>query len=104
MNEAASTVVFCSISIDEPVTPPEPLPPLPAIPHMVAASPDRGAGTHLRATVSAFHRLGGSPAGAIAVFEPHLGTVVVASARPNWREGQIIDVTPPINACQIRRL
>ena len=44
----------------------------------------------------AFHRLHGSPAGAIAVYDPRLGAVVVASHRPEWHEGQVIDVTPPV--------
>ncbi len=43
----------------------------------------------------AFHRLHGSPAGAIAVYDPRLGAVVVASHHPDWREGDVIDVTPP---------
>jgi len=85
--------VFYSIGVDRPVTPDEPLPSLPEIP--------RGALVVIegRAPIwrygMAFHRLHGSPARAIAVFDPRLGAVVVASHHPNWREGQIIDVTPP---------
>jgi CRISPR-associated protein Csx3 len=43
----------------------------------------------------AFHRLHGSPAGAIAVYDPRLGAVVVASHHPKWREGQVLDLSPP---------
>jgi CRISPR-associated protein Csx3 len=82
--------VFYSIGVDQPITPAEPLPPLPEIP--------RGALVVIegRAPVwrygMAFHRLHGSPAGAIAVYDPRLGAVIVASHHPNWREGQVIDV------------
>jgi CRISPR-associated protein Csx3 len=43
----------------------------------------------------AFHLLHGSPAGAIAVFDPRLGAVVVASHHPSWREGQVIEIDSP---------
>jgi CRISPR-associated protein Csx3 len=42
----------------------------------------------------AFHRLRASGAGALAVFDPRLGGVVVPSHHPDLREGQIIDVAP----------
>jgi CRISPR-associated protein Csx3 len=85
--------VFYSIGIDRPVTPDELLPSLPEIP--------RGALVVIEGRAPiwryglAFHRLHGSPAGAIAVFDPRLGAVIVASHHPNWREGQIVDVTAP---------
>jgi len=85
--------IFYSIGIDHPIAPAEPLPPLPDIP--------RGALVVVegRAPIwrygMAFHRLHGSPAGAIAVFDPRLGAVVIASHHPNWREGQVIDVESP---------
>jgi CRISPR-associated protein Csx3 len=88
-----SAAIYYSIGVDQPVTPDEPLPPLPAIP--------KGALVVIegRAPVwrygMALHRLHGSPAGAVAVFDPRLGAVVVASHHPNWREGQVIDVQPP---------
>lgn len=88
-----SQVVFYQIGVDQPITPEEPLPPLPEIP--------RGALVVIegRAPIwrygMAFHRLHGSPAGAIAVFDPRLGAVVVASHRPEWREGEVIDVDLP---------
>jgi CRISPR-associated protein Csx3 len=73
--------------------PEEPLPPLPAIPRgalvvIEGRAPIWGYGL-------AFHRLHGSAAGAVAVFDPRLGAVVVASHRSEYREGQILDVTPP---------
>ncbi len=43
----------------------------------------------------AWHRLHGSAAGAIAVFDPRLGAVVIASHRPEFREGQVLDLQPP---------
>jgi len=88
--------IFYAIGVAEPITPAEPLPPLPRIP--------RGALVVVegRAPVwrygLAFHRLHGSPAGAIAVYDPRLGAVVVASHHPGWREGQILDITTPENS------
>jgi CRISPR-associated protein Csx3 len=86
-------LVFYSIGVTQPITPAEPLPPLPEIP--------RGAMVVIegRAPVwrygMAFHRLHGSRAGAIAVYDPRLGAVVVASHHPNWQEGQVINVEAP---------
>ena len=42
----------------------------------------------------AFHKLHGSAAGAVAVYDPRLGAVVVASHCPEYREGQVVDVSP----------
>lgn len=88
-----SNIVFYSIGVSQPIEPSAALPPLPNIP--------RGALVVIegRAPVwrygMAFHRLHGSPAAAVAVYDPRLGAVVVASHHPAWREGQIIDVGPP---------
>ncbi|MGH8247317.1 MAG: CRISPR-associated ring nuclease Crn3/Csx3 [Gammaproteobacteria bacterium] len=85
--------VFYSIGGDHPLDPNKPLPPLPQIP--------RGAVVVIegRAPIwrygMALHRLHGSSAGAVAVCDPRLGAVVVASHSPEYREGQIIDVIPP---------
>ena len=85
--------IFYPIGIDRPITPDEPLPPLPVIP--------RGALVVIEGKAPiwryglAFHRLHGSPAGAIAVFDPRLGAVVVASHHPTWREGQVVDIPAP---------
>jgi CRISPR-associated protein Csx3 len=43
----------------------------------------------------AFHRLHGSPAAAVAVYDPRLGAVVVAAHHPDYREGQVLDVETP---------
>lgn len=88
-----TTPLFYSIGVDRPITPAEPLPPLPDIP--------RGALVVIEGRAPiwryglAFHRLHGSPAGAIAVFDPRLGAVVVASHHPDWKEGQVVDVVDP---------
>jgi CRISPR-associated protein Csx3 len=86
-------LVFYSIGVTEPISPSEPLPAVPAIP--------RGALVVIEGRAPiwrygiAFHRLHGSPAGAIAVFDPRLGAVVVASHKPEFKEGQVIEVSPP---------
>ena len=88
-----SDIVFYPIGVDRPITPEEPLPPLPAVP--------RGALVVVEGRAPiwryglAFHRLHGSPAAAVAVYDPRLGAVVVASHHPGFREGQVIDVVPP---------
>jgi len=86
-------IVFYSIGVDHPVTPQDSLPDLPGIP--------RGALVVIEGKAPiwryglAFHRLHGSPAGAVAVYDPRLGAVIVASHRPGFSEGQILDVSPP---------
>src|SRR4051812_12530596 len=93
MNEADRHVVFYSIGVDRPITPAESLPPLPDIP--------RGALVVIEGRAPiwryglAFHRLHGSPAAAVAVYDPRLGAVVVASHTPAFAEAQVVDVTPP---------
>jgi CRISPR-associated protein Csx3 len=89
--------IFYSLGVDHPITPAEPLPPLPDIP--------RGALVVIEGRAPiwrygiALHRLHGSPAGAVAVFDPRLGAVVVASHHPNWHEGKVIDINlPPAKA------
>jgi CRISPR-associated protein Csx3 len=88
-----ASIVFYSIGVDHPITADEPLPPLAEIP--------RGAVVVIegRAPIwrygAAFHRLQGSAAAAVAVYDPRLGAVVVASHRPEFCEGQILDAAPP---------
>ncbi len=90
---AAPPIIFYSIGVDHPITPDEPLSPLPPIP--------RGALVVLEGRAPiwrygvAFHKLHGSPAGAVAVYDPRLGAVVVASHSPQFAEGQVIDLSPP---------
>ncbi len=90
---AQTDIVFYTIGIDHPITPDEPLPKLPEIPRGSLVVVEG------RAPIwrygMAFHLLHGSPAGAIAVYDPRLGAVVVASHRPEFHDGQILDVTPP---------
>jgi CRISPR-associated protein Csx3 len=87
------SVVYYSIGVDQPITPDEPLPPLPDIP--------RGALVVIEGRAPiwryglAFHRLHGSPAAAVAVYDPRLGAVVVATHSPQFADGQIIDLPPP---------
>jgi len=86
-------VVFYSIGVNDPIGPDCELPPLPPIP--------RGAMVVIEGRAPiwryglAFHRLHGSPAGAVAVYDPRLGAVVVASHAPGIADGQVFDVTPP---------
>lgn len=81
-------IVRYEIGVDGPITTEEPLPPLPEIP--------RGAVVVVegRAPIwrygMALHKLHGSPAAAISVYDPRLGAVVVASHHPDYREGQVI--------------
>ena len=88
-----NSIVFYSIGVDHPIAPDEPLPPLPQIPRGALVVIE-GRAPIWRYGV-AFHKLHGSPAGAIAVYDPRLGGVVVASHRPEFHEGQIVEVTPP---------
>lgn len=82
--------VFYPISVDRPITPQEPPPPIPkgSIVVIDGWAPIWRYGM-------AFHRLHGSPAGAVAVNDPRLGAVVVASHTPGIAEGDVIDVPPP---------
>jgi CRISPR-associated protein Csx3 len=91
-NRSAPTT-FYSIGVHAPVRPDEPLPPVPPIPRGALVVIEGRAPIWRYAM--AFHRLHGSPAGALAVFDPRLGAVVVASHVPEFHEGQIITVEPP---------
>jgi len=87
-----SPVVFYHIGVDGPIAPKEPLPETPDIP--------RGALVVIEGRAPiwrygfAIHRLHGSAAGAVAVYDPRLGAVVIASHSSEWSTGQIIEVTP----------
>jgi len=43
----------------------------------------------------ALYRLHGSPAAAVAFYDPKLGEVIVASHSREWQVGQVVDVTLP---------
>ena len=83
--------VVYSIGVAAPITPDEPLPSLPEIP--------RGSLLIIegRAPIwrygMALHRLHGSPAGAVAFYDPRLGAVVVATHSREWQVGDVIDIT-----------
>ena len=51
----------------------------------------------------ALHLLHGSPAAAVAFYDPRLGAVVVASHSPEWQVGQVVDVTLPAEGTEDRR-
>lgn len=92
-NASTSSTIFYHIGVDGPVTPSDALPALPEIPRgalvvVEGRSPIWRYGF-------AFHVLHGSPAGAVAVYDPRLGAVVVASHSPSYKEGEVLDITPP---------
>ena len=93
--DVSNSIVFYSLGVDHPITPDEPLPPLPQIPRGALVVIE-GRAPIWRYGV-AFHKLHGSPAGAVAVYDPRLGAVVVASHSPQFAEGQVIDLSPPTN-------
>ena len=77
-----------------PITPSESLPPLPPIPRgsLVIVS---GRAPIWRYGM-ALHLLHGSPAAAVAFYDPRLGAVVVATHSLEWHVGQVVDVTLPV--------
>ncbi len=81
------------IGVSAPITPAEPLPPLPEIPRGSLVVVEG------RAPIwrygMALHLLHGSPAAAIAFYDPRLGAVVVASHSREWAVGQVVEVTIP---------
>jgi len=83
--------VTYSIGVREPIAPSERLPPLPDIP------PGTLVVVEGRAPIwrygMALHRLHGSPAGAVAVYDPRLGAIIVYSHVRTLREGQVIDIS-----------
>ena len=92
-SRARPATVFYSLGVLEPITPDEPLPPLPEIPRGALVMIEGRAPIWRYAM--ALHRLHGSPAGAVAVYDPRLGAVIVASHSPAYREGQVLNVAPP---------
>ena len=88
----SKNIVIYPIGVEHPITPEEPLPPLPSIPRgslvvIEGRSP-------IWRYAMAQHLLHGSPAAAIAVYDPRLGAVVVASHSPDYRVGDTYDVQP----------
>lgn len=87
------TLVIYSIAVPTPITPTEPLPPLPEIPRGSLVIVE-GRAPIWRYGI-ALHLLHGSPAAAVAFYDPKLGAVVVASHSREWMVGQVVDVTIP---------
>ena len=85
--------VFYSIGVDRAVSPEEPLPPLPHIPRGSLVVVE-GRAPIWRYGL-ALHRLHGSAAAAVAVYDPRIGAVVVISHHQRFRETEIVDVSPP---------
>jgi CRISPR-associated protein Csx3 len=85
--------IIYSIAVSSPITPSEPLPPLPDIPRGSLVIVEG------RAPIwrygMALHKLHASPATAIAFYDPRLGAVVVATHSQEWQVGQVVDVILP---------
>ncbi len=83
--------VIYSIAVSSPITSAEPLPPLPEIPRgslvVVEGRAPRNAALHL---------LHGSPAAAVAFYDPRLDVVIIARHSRKWKVGQVVDVTLPV--------
>ena len=84
------TPAFYDIGVEGAASPADPLPDLPEVERggFVVVSGRAPVWRYARA----FHLLHGSRAGAIGVFDPKLGAVVVASHRPDLEEGQVVEV------------
>lgn len=102
--ETEGNPTFYSIGVDAPVGPDDPLPPRPHIPRGGLVVIEGRAPIWRYAM--AFHQLHGSAAGAIAVYDPRLGAVVVATHLKAYSAGQVIDVSPPGccegDACEVQ--
>ncbi len=81
-------MVRYDIGVEGPIAPDHPLPELPKIPAGDLVLVEGRAPIWRYAM--ALHRLHGSPAGAVATFDPRLGAVIVASHSPKYREGTVI--------------
>jgi CRISPR-associated protein Csx3 len=86
-------IIVYSIAASSPITPAEPLPPLPEIPRGSLVIVEGRAPIWRYGT--ALHLLHGSPAAAVAFYDPRLGAVVVTSHSPSFTLGQVIDLTIP---------
>ena len=79
-----------SIGVEGPITPQEPLPALPEIPRGALVVIEGRAPIWRYAM--ALHRLHGSRAGAVAVYDPRLGPVIVQSHTPAYAEADVLDL------------
>ncbi|MGL4595470.1 MAG: CRISPR-associated ring nuclease Crn3/Csx3 [Thermoguttaceae bacterium] len=85
-----ANIVFYSIGTETPITPKTPLPPLPTIPRSSVVVIEGRAPIWYYGR--ALHRLHGSPAAAVAVYDPRLGAVIVASHSTDYNEGDVLDI------------
>jgi len=101
LRDTTASPVIYSLAVSSPITPTEPLPPLPVIPRGSLVIVEG------RAPIwrygMALHMLHGSPAAAVAFYDPRLGAVVVASHSREWKVGQVVDVTMPAEGSEDRR-
>ena len=80
--------VLWDIGVDHPIGPDESLPEPPEIP--VGAVVVLSGRAPIWRYAMAFHRVHGSPAGAVACYDPRLGNVIVASHVPDLKEGDVV--------------
>ena len=91
-------IIYYSIGSETPIVPQEPLPTPPEIP--------RGSLVVIegRAPIwqygRAFHLLHGSPAMAVATYDPRLGVVIVATHSPCFKEGEVLDIPRDQNSIE----
>ncbi|AET65064.1 CRISPR-associated ring nuclease Crn3/Csx3 [Methanothrix harundinacea] len=83
--------VIYPIGVSGPITSAEPLPPLPKIPRGSLVVVEGKA--PIWRYGMALHLLHGSPAAAIAFYDPRLGAVVVATHSREWAVGDVVDIT-----------
>ncbi len=82
--------VIWDIGVDAPISPSDPLPAMPDIPRGVLLV-ITGRAPIWRYGM-ALHAAHGSPAGAVATYDPRLGAVVVMTHSPDWVVGDIVDL------------
>lgn len=93
MASVDAPVLWYDIGVDGPITPTHPLPPPPRVP--------RGALVIItgRAPIwryaMACHEFHGSPAAAVATYDPRLGAVIVFTHHPTFAMGDVLDVEAP---------
>lgn len=84
-----STIIWYHIGVTQPIVPSQPLPCLPAIPHNALVVVEGRAPIWYYGR--AFHALHGK-AMAVAVYDPRLGVVIVASHTPLYAEGDVLEL------------
>lgn len=87
--------VIYSIAVSSPISPSEPLPPLPKIYRGSLRIVEDCAPTPIWSYGIALHKLHSSPVAAIAFYDPRLGATVVANYNMALVKGEVIDVKLP---------